>query len=751
MRRSFAPSQIALGKKRELETTDISSSSSSISKGESKRKRRCAQEVRKPLISTQKFPSLINQMTCSFENVSSHEDFIRKILSKPFKIPIPNYQGGYNCRALGIRRNGGRRALHDPDEPNALILFSPPEFSAHEKLKTNSEEQLVHVVVDPMLSNVLRPHQREGVKFMYDCVTGVKIENAYGCIMADEMGLGKTLQCITLMWTLLKQGPDCKPLIEKAIVVAPSSLVKNWYNEINKWLKGRVNALAIDSGSKDDIDRNLQSFMNTYSRRPVNPILIISYETFRLHVKVLHKGEVGLVLCDEGHRLKNHENQTYQALMGLNAKRRVLLSGTPIQNDLLEYFSLIHFVNQGILGTAAEFRKKFEIPILRGQDANSTIEERKKGQECLEQMAALVNRCLIRRTAALLSKYLPVKTEQVICITLTGLQKQLYEDFIASDALKKTVREKQNSKKGMSLTALSAITTLKKLCNHPDLVYENIMKQTEGFENALKYLPEKYDIKNVRPEMSGKLMFLDTLLALIKATTNDKIVLVSNYTQTLDLFEKLSRFRNYQYVRLDGSMTIKKRGKVVEKFNDPESKDFIFMLSSKAGGCGLNLIGANRLVMFDPDWNPANDDQAMARVWRDGQKKPCFIYRLLSTGTIEEKIFQRQAHKKALSSTVVDNEEDVARHFSRDELRDLFKLETGTQSDTHDKFKCTRCMNKIQIKPPPEGTDCTSDLSLWHHCHDKKGLVDPLLKKCWESGIISFVFHHNSHIQKDIP
>lgn len=125
-------------------------------------------------------------------------------------------------------------------------------------------------------------------------------------------------------------------------------------------------------------------------------------------------------------------------------------------------------------------------------------------------------------------------------------------------------------------------------------------------------------------------MLLDIMLASIKSNTNDKVVLVSNYTQTLDMFERLSRKRGYGYVRLDGTMTIKKRGKVVTEFNNPESDRFIFMLSSKAGGCGLNLIGANRLVMFDPDWNPANDEQAMARVWRDGQKKPCFIYRLLA-------------------------------------------------------------------------------------------------------------------------
>ncbi|CAF2865421.1 unnamed protein product [Rotaria sp. Silwood2] len=204
----------------------------------------------------------------------------------------------------------------------------------------------------------------------------------------------------------------------------------------------------------------------------------------------------------------------------------------------------------------------------------------------------------------------------------------------------------------------------------------------------------------------------------------------------------------YQFVRLDGSMSIKKRGKIVDSFNNPESSDFIFMLSSKAGGCGLNLIGANRLVMFDPDWNPANDDQAMARVWRDGQKKQCYIYRLISTGTLEEKIFQRQAHKKALSSCVVDQEEDVERHFTADELRDLFRINESTRSDTHDKFKCKRCMNQIQIKPPSDDADCGCDLTQWHHCWDKRNLVDQLLKQIWRDDVISFVFHQRSHEQK---
>ena len=123
------------------------------------------------------------------------------------------------------------------------------------------------------------------------------------------------------------------------------------------------------------------------------------------------------------------------------------------------------------------------------------------------------------------------------------------------------------------------------------------------------------------------------MLASIRSSSDDKVVLISNFTQTLDLFEKLARKRGYTFVRLDGSSTIKKRGKLVDNFNDPKSDVFLFLLSSKAGGCGLNLIGANRLFMFDPDWNPANDEQAMARVWRDGQTKPCYIYRLVSVST----------------------------------------------------------------------------------------------------------------------
>lgn len=239
------------------------------------------------------------------------------------------------------------------------------------------------------------------------------------------------------------------------------------------------------------------------------------------------------------------------------------------------------------------------------------------------------------------------------------------------------------------------------------------------------------------------------MLARIHAETTDKIVLISNYTQTLDLFERMCRTRNYGSLRLDGTMTVNKRQKLVDKFNDPEGNEFVFLLSSKAGGCGLNLIGANRLVLFDPDWNPAADQQALARVWRDGQKKDCFVYRFIATGTIEEKIFQRQSHKQSLSSCVVDSAEDVERHFSLDSLRELFQYRPATTSDTHDTFKCKRCKDgKQAIKAQAM---LYGDTSTWNHFVNdgEKGpmarIQDLLLRQETGDEIVSAVFQYISH------
>ena len=703
-----------------------------------------------------------------------------------FAVPLINKDvGNYNpfrpAPTLGMRKGAVfiAKPLHDPSGEFAIVLFDPTiddkPTTAEEVVKMSQEEEkpkldvpIMHrsladilglkkevddhpkvpVVIDPRLAKVLRPHQVEGVKFLYRCVTGLIDEKANGCIMADEMGLGKTLQCIALMWTLLKQSPEAgKSTIQKCVIACPSSLVRNWANELVKWLgKDAVTPFAVDGkASKEELTQQLKQWAVASGRAVVRPVLIVSYETLRLNVDNLSNTPIGLLLCDEGHRLKNGESQTFTALNGLNVDRRVILSGTPIQNDLMEYFSLLNFANPSLLGTRAEFRKQYELPILRGRDAAGSEADQQKGNERLAELLTLVNKFIIRRTNDILSKYLPVKYEHVVFCNLAPFQLDLYNYFVQSPEIKALLR-------GKGSQPLKAIGMLKKLCNHPDLL--NLPDDLPGCE---KFFPDDYVPKDARGRdrdvkswYSGKMQVLDRMLARIRQDTNDKIVLISNYTQTLDIFDKLCRSRNYGCLRLDGTMNVNKRQKLVDKFNDPDGDEFVFLLSSKAGGCGLNLIGANRLVLFDPDWNPAADQQALARVWRDGQKKDCFVYRFIATGSIEEKIFQRQSHKQSLSSCVVDSAEDVERHFTLDSLKELFQYKPGTTSDTHDSFKCKRCKpdGKQYIKAPAM---LYGDTSSWNHfVNDGEDgalgkIQDLLLRQETADQAVSAVFQYISH------
>ncbi|KAF9331323.1 DNA-dependent ATPase protein rad54 [Podila minutissima] len=721
-------------------------------------------------------------------------------LGKKFKVPtftVPGMAPDPGARSmtltLGVKKRLAveGRSAHDYTMEGSIILYDPAWaqldeaqkeeerlMSASQEQKEGDEDQTpqviipkkkarsksiaemlgltkqkevpkVHVVVDPVLSRVLRPHQVEGVKFMYKCTTGMIQSNAFGCIMADEMGLGKTLQCLTLLWTLLKQSAEPgKGTIEKCIICCPSSLVRNWANEIIKWLgAGKIGVLTCDAkGTKEDTNNAMKQWASAKHRMVVNPVLIISYESLRMYAPVLAQTPIGLMLCDEGHRLKNSGSQTFVALNELNVQRRVILSGTPIQNDLSEYFSLLNFANPGLLGSTAEFRKNYELPILRGRDSEASEQEQEISNQKLTELSGVVSKFIIRRTNDILSKYLPTKFEHVVFCKLSSFQLDLYNHFINSKSIQRLLR-------GNGSQPLKAIGLLKKLCNHPDLL--DLPEDLEGCESLL---PPEYQIKGakkpmsrggvlVQTEFSGKMQVLDRMLAKIKKETTDKIVLISNYTQTLDIFEKLCRQKQYGVLRLDGTMTINKRQKLVDRFNNPDGSEFVFLLSSKAGGCGLNLIGANRLILFDPDWNPAADQQALARVWRDGQKKDCFVYRFIATGSIEEKIFQRQSHKQSLSSCVVDEDQDVERHFSQENLRQLFQFNSTTECcDTHETFKCKRCIKGRQIQKPAQVS--YGDTSTWNHFMGDRDLLklpDPLLKAEADTGAVSFVFQYISH------
>ncbi|KAJ4288618.1 helicase [Kalmusia sp. IMI 367209] len=565
---------------------------------------------------------------------------------------------------------------HDPTQPNALIMKRPASCP--------NGKQIVDVVVDPVLSKHLRDHQREGVRFLYECVMGMRCEGE-GAIMADEMGLGKTLQTITLLWTLMKQNPvfESSPVITKALIVCPAGLVDNWRREFRKWLGNeRIGVFVADAKNKR---------ITNFTKGKAYNVMVVGYEMLRVVQEELKKGSIDIVIADEGHRLKTANNKAMQAIQSLNTERRVILSGTPLQNDLGEFFTAIDFVNPGLLGQRAAFKRTFEGPIVRSRQPDASETELEKGEARWQELVSLTSRFMIRRTADVLTKYLPPKTEHIVFCKPTTAQAAAYRAILASPIFAVAL--------GNTDMALQLINVLKKICNSPALLKSKKDADdtpSEMLQSLLPLIPPNVLNSNAS---SAKLRVLDSLVHRIYTTTQEKIVIVSNYTQTLDMIERLLVSLSYTYLRLDGSTPAKNRQSLVEKFNKTsKAMSFAFLLSAKSGGVGLNLIGASRIVLFDIDWNPATDLQAMARIHRDGQKLPCKIYRFVVQGGLDEKIYQRQIMKMGLANAVVDNKASAS-SFSREELRDLFRLDERDTCQTHDLLGC-KCNGKGLLQAP---------------------------------------------------
>ncbi|XP_050796676.1 DNA repair and recombination protein RAD54B isoform X4 [Gopherus flavomarginatus] len=580
---------------------------------------------------------------------------------KPFCSPFKNVCKPSTKENL-LKESQNYKPRHDPNASNSLVM--PRPTPDHQRMFNKAGLPVVDVVVDPYLVNHLRSHQKEGIVFLYECAMGMRLSGRFGAILADEMGLGKTFQCISLVWTLLRQGLyGCKPIIKRALIVTPGSLVKNWKKEFQKWLGSeRIKVFTVDQ------DNKVEEFINS----PLHSVLIISYEMLLRTLDLIQTIEFNLLICDEGHRLKNSSIKTTTALVSLSCDRRIILTGTPIQNDLQEFYALIEFVNPGILGSLSTYRKIYEEPIIQSREPSAT-KEKQCNPTCDES------------------------------------------------------------------------------------------EESNLYEGLREIFPQDYTSTTFTETDSGKLQVLAKLLAAIRELSpSERIVLVSNYTQTLNILQEMCKHYGYSYTRLDGHTPISQRQQIVDSFNNKFCSAFIFLLSSKAGGVGLNLVGASHLILYDIDWNPATDIQAMARVWRDGQKHTVHIYRLLTTGSIEEKIYQRQISKQGLSGAVVDLSK-TSEHirFSIEELKNLFILHEDSSCVTHDLLECN-CMGKKDHQNPsseklPVYRGCQlgqhhakadskkplsmSQLMQWKHFSGQhQTLADPFLERIKNN--ISFIFQN---------
>jgi len=511
------------------------------------------------------------------------------------------------------------------------------------------------LMMDPLLAAKLRPHQSAGCQFIVQACLGRKAIGK-GCLLADDMGLGKTLQTIatihTLLYSCMEPGKS-KGLITTAAVICPTSLVHNWRDEVAKWTEGlprKLNLTVLTSDMKDDIEAKLMSFRALRTAR----LLILSYDTARLHVETLRTIPLGLLVCDEAHKLKNLKTALFQALFGLPTQMRLMVTGTPIQNGLEEFFALLHFCIPDGLGSEKEFQAKYGKAIEKARDLEASDAEIERGSAASSAFIAIVNQLMLRRSNEVIAKYLPAKLDVLVFCSLTGEQQAAYTHEVTVGRAAWQRAAKTGEKAQQNKTALRTVAMLKKIVNDPLAAKSLAAAEARATEAAavtggagggvgggvsgkrvLEALEARQGAIDVDAAVaaSGKLRAMRALLREVKRTTDDRFVLISNSTSILDLFDAVLSKERLRFMRLDGSLAANKRQERVDAFNTDPSI-FAFLLSSKAGGCGINLIGANRLILFDPDWNPAIDAQALARVWRSGQQKPCYVYRLFAVRSL---------------------------------------------------------------------------------------------------------------------
>lgn len=593
------------------------------------------------------------------------------------EVPKPKTELRAPGRPQSSKIANAKRASTNPPEDVGNVTSTVPDQASNEGelvLPSGDIANAKRVAVDPCLTKVLRPHQREGVRFLYECVMGFKSEKHTGALLADEMGLGKTLMTIALLWTLLKQSPHPgqSSVIKKALICCPVSLIENWRKEFKKWIDvNRIGILTVNNKQQSPA-KDKQDIVN-FGKVNVYQVLIMSYEKVLSCSEEFASVKFDFLVCDEGHRLKSGSNKVLKVLNTLNIPKKLVLTGTPIQNDLNEFYNIINFINPGILGLLQEFQKSYLKPILRARDVNCMNKEViKEGKQKSSLLIELTKSFTLRRTKSVINKYLPTKTDIIVFCPPSSLQRQLFDVVLKSTKVNSIMTSDTSD-------ALSMILLLRKICNSPSLIASDQL-----FE-SLKTESDEFSSLSNRTSGSKVNVLVPLLLEFQKL--GEKAVLVSNYTQTLDFLELILLKLNIDYSRLDGSTPSKIRDRLVVDFNKSPAKK-VFILSAKAGGVGLNLVGASRLVLYDNDWNPLVDLQAMARIHRDGQTKPVFIYRLFTTGAIDEKIFQRQLMKNNLSDMFIDDKTDSTLNvFDYADLKDLFTI-ADTNCNTHDLLDC---------------------------------------------------------------
>ncbi|GMH28470.1 hypothetical protein Nepgr_030313 [Nepenthes gracilis] len=459
----------------------------------------------------------------------------------------------------------------------------------------------------------LRPYQLEGLQWMLSL-----FNNNLNGILADEMGLGKTIQTISIIAYLMEN----KGVTGPHLIVAPKAVLPNWVNEFSTWAPG-ITAVLYDGHANDR-----KALKEEYSGGGNFNVMITHYDLIMRDKSFLKKIHWYYMIVDEGHRLKNHQCALARALVsGYRIRRRLLLTGTPIQNSLQELWALLNFLLPNIFNSVDNFEEWFNAPFADRGDVTLTDEEQ---QLIILRLHHVIRPFILRRKKDEVEKYLPSKTQVILKCDMSAWQKVYYQQV--TDLGRVGLAAGSGKSKGLQNLSMQ----LRKCCNHPYLfVGEYIMWRKEEIVRA-----------------SGKFELLDRLLPKLRRAGH-RVLLFSQMTRLLDILEIYLKMHDFMYLRLDGSSKTEERGTLLREFNAVDSPYFMFLLSTRAGGLGLNLQTADTVIIFDSDWNPQMDQQAEDRAHRIGQKKEVRVFVLVSVGSIEEVILERAKQKMGIDAKVI--------------------------------------------------------------------------------------------------
>ncbi|KAJ9134013.1 Chromatin remodeling factor 6-1 [Pleurostoma richardsiae] len=467
----------------------------------------------------------------------------------------------------------------------------------------------------------LREFQMKGLNFL-----ALNWTRGNNVILADEMGLGKTVQSVSfLSWLRNERGQE-----GPFLVVAPLSVIPAWCDTFNHWAPDLNYVVYLGPEAARSTIREHELLVNNNPKKPKFNVLVTSYDYILLDWEFLKTIKWQVLAVDEAHRLKNRDSQLYGKLNSFNVPCKVLITGTPIQNNLAELSALLDFLNPGKVLIDEDLEQLGQNET-KEEDEEKDEEKRRETQEKLRALHTSIAPYILRRTKEIVESDLPPKTEKIIRVELSDVQLDYYKNILTRNyaALCDSSGHKQS--------LLNIMMELKKVSNHPYMFYgaeERVLAGSSRREDQIKGLITS----------SGKMMLLDQLLQKLKKD-NHRVLIFSQMVKMLDILGDYLRIRGYQFQRLDGTIPAGPRRMAINHFNAEDSDDFCFLLSTRAGGLGINLMTADTVIIYDSDWNPQADLQAMARAHRIGQKKPVSVYRLVAKQTIEEEVVKRARNK----------------------------------------------------------------------------------------------------------